>query len=502
MRHTRSRLIGVFTALVIGLFSWGVTAAGEEKPLWLVVGSADLVKPIEALAKQRRSEGLETMISAQGVEKALAAAPRRPDFLLLVGDDEPGKQAESWYLPARRMELYRWRRVQPKQFASDAAWGDLDGDLVPDVAVGRIPARSPKQVELVVRKILAFERQPPGAADLRLAVWAGSPQYGAAIDTLASGLLMVMIRANTPAWISPWVVSGNAGHPLCGWPPDQPALFTRQIRQGGICGVLMGHAGAESFFSMTHRGQRICYTASAAEAELAGGPPTPPLVFFSCESGNFARPTPCMTEAFLFFPGGPVATLGATTESHPLTNYYSGVGLLRGLRGPERRLGTIWLGAQRRAIKARNFLIERVLRDVEGKLEDKINVEKLRRDQILMYALLGDPATRLRIPQPLQATVERTPSGWHWKAQRPEGATGLDVGFRSAAQRSAPSPESLAAEEKTRRAWEAANAEFAFSAVPSPPRGGPWEGTFDRAGWLRLVATGGGAIHVAVLRLQ
>ena len=503
MMSSRSILLGPLAALVIvALLPPGVVAAAEQKPLWLAVGKVDLVKPLEKLAEKRRGEGFEAVIATDTIEKALAAAPRRPDFLLLVGDDQPGKEAEAWYLAAKQRELYRWRQAQRREFASDATWGDLDGDLLPEVAVGRIPARTPTQVEIVVKKILAFERQQPTEADLQLPVWGGSPEYGAAIDAIASELLLGMIRANAPGWMQPWIISGNPHHPLCGWPPDQPALFSRQIRSGGVCGVLMGHAGAESFFSMSHVGQPIWYTARGAEAELAEGPPSAPLVFFSCESGDFARPTPCMAEDFLFFPGGPVATIGATTESHPLTNYFSGLHLLRELDGSETRLGTVWLAAQRKAMKARNFLVERVLRDVEGKLEENINVDHLRRDQMLMYALLGDPATRLRIPQPLRASVQRTPAGWRWTAERPAGATRLHVGYRSAAPRSAAQQQRPAQPKQARAAFEAANAALAFTALPSPPEQGPWEGTIQKPGWIRLVAAGGEQFHAAVIEAE
>jgi hypothetical protein len=503
MRGIRVTRIGPWAGLLIALALPGRAIAAEgQKPLWLAVGNAELVKPLAALAEKRRGEGLQTVISTRPVDQALAASARRPDFLLLVGDDEPGEETQPWYLAAKRRKLYRWRRVQAEQFASDAAWGDLDGDLVPDVPVGRIPARTPAQVALAVSRILAYERQPPTPADLRLVVWAGSPQYGAGIDAMATGLLLLMIQTNAPAWTQPWIVSGNPLHPLCGWPPDQPALVTRQMRQGGLCTVLMGHAGPEGFFSMKHGQQGIWYTASDARAELAEGPPAPPLFLFSCQSGDFARPTPCMCESFFFFPGGPVATVGATTESHPLTNYFSGVGLLRALRGREKRIGPLWLEAQRGAMKARNLLVERVLRDVEGKLDDEINVEKLRRDQMLMYALLGDPATRLRIPDPLKARVQRTATGWRWEAERPPGATSLQVGYRSHELPFGQGAATPMQEKEARAAFQTANAGFAFTPLPPPPHDGPWEGTIDKPGWLRLVATGNGAIHVAGLKLQ
>jgi hypothetical protein len=503
MSRRRGRLSGpVVIALALLMLSSGSTRAAERKPLWLVVGSAELTEPLKALAEKRRSEGFETLVSDRPVAEVVAAASRRPDFLLLVGDDEPGQEKSPWFLPAKRKKLYRWRSVQPQDFPSDAAWGELDGDGVPAIPVGRIPARTRAQVELVVRKILAFESQPPTAADLQLTVWLGSPEYNAAINAMASGLGVTMIQTKGPQWLRPWFVSGNPSDPFCGWPPTQPAKFTRQMKQGGILSVLMGHASADAFYSMQFADKPISYTADDAAGELGKGPPLPPMVFFSCESGNFTRPRPCQAKSLLFLPGGPVATIGATTESHPLTNYFSGVCLLAALGGQEKRLGAIWLSAQRHASRTRDFLMELLLRDVEGTLEKEINVEKLRHDEMLMYALLGDPATRLRLPEPLEASVERAESGWRWRARRPPGATHLEVGFRKPqALAMSPDKKPTSAEEADKAA-DAANACFAFTAQPSPPNDGSWTGICDRPGWLRLVAIGPGALHVAVLKLE
>jgi len=493
-------LLEVVIALL--LLSSGLAPAAEKKLLWLAVSKPDLTEPLKPLAEKRRADGFEVLVSSKPVEASLSTSSRRPDFLLLVGDDEPGREESPWYLPAKRMKLYRWRNVQPQEFASDAAWGDLDGDGVPDIPVGRIPARSRAQVALVVRKILAFESQPPTAADLQLAIWLGSPEYNAAINAMASGLGVAMVQTKGPQWLRPWFVSGDPGDPLCGWPPDQPARFTRQVQQGGILSVLMGHASADAFYSMQFAGKPIFYTAGDAAGELGKGPPVPPMVFFSCESGNFARPKPCQAKSLLFLPGGPVATIGASTESHPLPNYFSGVCLLAALGGGEKRLGAIWLAAQRQASRKRDFLIEMLLRDVEGSLEKEINVEKLRRDQMLMYALLGDPATRLRLPEPLEASVERAETGWRWRARRPPGATHLEVGFRKPQALPVSQDQKPAGAEEANKASETANGCFAFTAQPSPPDDGSWEGICDRPGWLRLVAIGPSTLHVAVLKLE
>lgn len=500
-RSSRAFFLRQFVAgLALFLVSNGLDAA-QRRPLWLAVVRPELAEPLKALAEMRRSDGLEVLVSTKSVNEALKSAPQKPEFLLLVGDDEAGKENAPWYLPAKRLKLYRWRSVQQQEYASDAAWGDLDGHGVPSIPVGRIPARSRAQVEQVVRKILAYESQPPTIADLHLTVWLGSPEYNAAINAMASGLGVNLIQTKGPQWLHPWLVSGNPNDPFCGWPPNQSPRFTKQMKQGGILSVLMGHANADAFYSMRFADKPIFYTADDAARELGNGHPVPPMVFFSCESGNFTT-NPCQAKSLLFLAGGPVATIGATTESHPLTNYFSGACLLTALGGQEKRLGTIWLNAQKKASQTRDFLMEMMLRDVEGSLEKEINVEKLRRDQVLMYALLGDPATRLRLPERLDASVERAETGWRWRVKRPPGATHLEVGFRkpqvlpvSPAKR----PTSAAEADKTS---ETANACFAFAAQPSPPNDGPWEGICDHPGWLRLVAIGPTTLHVAVLKLK
>jgi len=491
----------VAAALTMLFWASGLHAA-EQKPLWLAVARPELAEPLKPLAEKRRSDGFEARVVTHTIEEALAQSTRRPDFLLLIGDDEPGKEGAPWYLPAKRKTLYRWRDVQPQEFASDAAWGDPDGKGVPAIPVGRIPARTREQVEVVVRKILAFEAQPPTPADLNAAMWLGSPGYNAAIDAIATSLGVTMVQANGPPWLSPWFLSGNPADPLCGWPTAQAANFTRQMRQGGLLNVLMGHASPDAFTSMKLAGKRFTYTAADAARWLGDGSPVAPMIFFSCWSGNFARPAPCQAEALLFLPGGPVAAIGATTESHPLTNYFTSVCLLNALAGKEKRLGALWLRVQREARVARDLVMEMMLRDVEGKLEKDINVEKLRRDQTLMYAVLGDPATLLRLPEPLEASVERTATGWRWRVKRPPGANRLEVGYRKPPVFTVPTAGPPANEKEANEALGAANAAYAFAVQPSPPDDAPWQGTWERPGWLRLVATGPGSLHVAVLKLN
>ena len=491
----------LMSAATLAVFVHSGIAQEPDRAVWLAVTTPALAPAVKPLADRRRRGGFEAIVSTRKPLTAIADLKRRPSFILLVGDDQSGKQTQPWYLPAPRRRLYRWRAVQRKQFAADALLGDTDGDLVPDVPVGRIPARTAAQVKLVVAAILAFEARQPGPDDLRLPVWAGSPGYNPAIDSMATGLLLSLTRTNAPAWAGLWIISANPRHPLCGWPPDHGTLFTKQMARGGAMAVMMGHASARSFHSMDFGGRGVWYTAADARGILVGGRPAAPLVIFSCDCGNFAAEDGCLAESLLLMSGGPPAVIAATTESHPLTNALSSLCLLQALGGTDRRLGDLWLGAQRRAMKLRNFLLERVLRDVEGKLEENINVEKLRRDQILMYALLGDPAMRLHLPERLHGKIRYARGTWHWQVRRPKDAVKLHVGLR-AADRRFPAAAHPLEKADARKRFGQANDVFAFKPLQELQATTPWRGTIDTEGTLRLVATGAGKIYAATISLK
>jgi hypothetical protein len=499
------RLLSAVTLAAALLWAWECPLAraadGNAKPIWLAVAPADLAGAIRPLADLRASEGFQTVISPGPIEKAIAASPRPPAFILLVGDDPAGTEGESWRLPAKRLKLYRWRQAQGEEYASDAAWGDLDGDGIPDVPVGRLPVRTAEQAAAAVAKIVAYERRSASVADLSLVGWAGSPNYDPGLDSMAVGMLLAAVRQNRPAWLEPWLVAADPRHALCGWPLDQPAEFVRRLKQGAMMGVLIGHASPLHFSSMFHANREVRFSMAEAN-DLRQGPPVAPLVTLSCYSGDFVGTPGCLAASLFALTGGPVATIAATTESHPLTNYYTGVCLLRALGGRQNRLGALWLEAQRSAAKERNPFIERLLKDVEGSLEPEINVARLHGGQLFMYALLGDPATRLALPEKLEITVTPEAGGWRWKAQRPAGAEKVAVAL-APAEAAFPAVAPEAAREERQKLFEAANRSLAFEPVPSAAAGADaWQGKIDRAGWLRVVATGGGKTWAGAAELK
>ncbi len=473
-------------AIGIGGLTGAPGAAGEEPPLWLLTGTEALVPVAEPLAHHRRTGGYQVVVSPGDVAAAIGACPRRPDFLLIVGDDPaPGEGGDArWRAPSGQGEMYRWRSVQKEAFATDSLLADTDADGVPEFPVGRIPARTAAEVEVAVRKTIAYESRKLSPADLGLPIWGGTPAYGKLLDEGATTMLLSTVRKRAPAWAEPWVMFGNPRSPLSAHPPAQPSIFNDRLREGALLATMMGHGDTDHFHSQEGVGYHRHHT-----ADLNRGAPAPPLVIFACDCGRFNDTEQSLAEALLFAPAGPVNVVAATTESHPLTNYYSSLALLAGLGSGADRFGDLWHRAQLDAYGMRHRLAETLLKNAEGALEAKIDIPKLKRDQLLMYALLGDPATRIPNPRPLSVELSREGDSWTWSAARPAADAELHVAIRRPSTPPHSKPEDIG-RDRAMRLFEERNAAWKFE-----PVGAAWEGTVRGPGVLRLVAVAGDQIY-------
>lgn len=470
------------------------------KPIWLAVTTEYLKPAVEPLASFRRAEGFETVISTRLVPDAIKSINRKPAFILIVGDDQDGKDKEPWYVAAKRLEFHRWDSSQRETFASDAAWGDIDGDLMPDVPVGRIPARTIEEARLVVAKILAYEKRPPDLSTLRMPVWAGAAEFGPIIDRITTGILLNSFQLFGPKWIQPWAISSDPNHPWCGWPDDQAADFTKQLKAGGVFSALIGHGSQEYFYSMRVGDKTITYKASDAQELLGEGEPAPPLAMICCLCGDFTTADNCLAESMLMLKGGPAATIAASAESHPVTNFYVGRKMLAKLRGPNKRLGDFWLEAQRAALQTYNPLIESLTMRVQNAQGQSADMEGIRSDHILIYNIFGDPATNLKLPGELKATVTANGDKWEWKVKKPDGATSVLAGIRPEDIKCPPgNPD--ATKEDARRLREKANAQFEFASLPAVEDEDGWHGTVNSPGLLRIVAVTPEKLYVATVTL-
>ncbi|MCX6844626.1 MAG: C25 family cysteine peptidase [candidate division WOR-3 bacterium] len=152
--------------LLLALLVLFLPARAENGARYLVICPDAMRAAIDPLARWRQATGISTKVvplSLIGndttairsyISVAYASWPVKPDYVLLVGDGAT--------LPAR---LYKWHGYV--YCSSDNIYADMGGDYEAELAVGRFPASTPAELEVMVAKTLKYEKDP----DLTDSLW-------------------------------------------------------------------------------------------------------------------------------------------------------------------------------------------------------------------------------------------------------------------------------------------------------------------------------------------
>ena len=317
---------------------------------YLAIGSPELLAPLAPLLAHREAGGLSTLaIHLDAVYDQFGAGIRTPEairtflifaaelwdtppkYVLLVGDwtyDPYGYTSE---VPEFGLPSFFVFTEYGGETVSDVEFTRLDGDALPDLALGRIPARTPEQVETIVAKTLAYETAPGGEWTRRvLAVADGSESR----------------------------FSGDAAAFLDGFGEDYEPVLLEQFGDGReVAGRIEEELGRGalifSYFghgSLTQLGKDGLFTSADAVA-LENGDLTPIVVNITCLAGLFTHPSvESLAEVMLWnVSGGAVAGLSATSLTLPQFQKYLSEALVdEWINNPAGRLGDALLGAQRR----------------------------------------------------------------------------------------------------------------------------------------------------------
>jgi parallel beta-helix repeat protein len=153
----------------------------------LIITRSELMSSLEPLKALREGQRLSVAMvdvediydefnfgnrSPQAVKDFLAYAnttwKKKPRFLLLGGD---GSYDPRNYLGAGDTDLVPARLIdtQLMETVSDDWYADFNDDGLPDLAVGRLPARTAEEARLIVGKIIAYELASPSEEVLLVA---------------------------------------------------------------------------------------------------------------------------------------------------------------------------------------------------------------------------------------------------------------------------------------------------------------------------------------------
>ena len=326
---------------------------------YLVIGPKDLLEPLEPLLLQRKKQGLNTLaISIQSIyDQFNSGLPEpiavrnflrfskenwisSPRYVLLVGDTSYDPLGYISPIDANQFPSFFINTTYGGETVSDIGFAELDGVLWPDleagfsmahpeIAVGRIPAKTVDQVRTIVKKIIDYENDENDIeAPSRITAIADgqSPSF----REEAQRFLDYFPTNYTSELFSP-----DAG-------TEKPNIDV--IKIWGKNNTYIAYFGHGSLLQWGK--DRIFSTEDITELKITQNLPI--VLNFTCLTGLFSHPrVESLSEALLWKPDvGAVAVLAPTSLTLPSDQSYLSKALADGINDSDgKRLGDVILEA-------------------------------------------------------------------------------------------------------------------------------------------------------------
>jgi hypothetical protein len=305
--------------LVTELDSWAEKASALSSPDnwadYLVITPEELAGAAQELADYRQTQGLETMVVFTedimdefnyGIESpkairdfigyAYANWNTQPRYVVLAGDGSFDYKNSLGY--SENLVPVMLTTTPLGLFPSDNLYADVNGDHVPEVALGRLPVLTPQEIRDMLAKIQAFEISSRN----RVIFLADNPDTGGDFPTDSDDIAILVppsyhkekIYLNDPGQIS-----------------TVRDKLLQEINKGALLLNYIGHA---AYSLLAYDG--ILYTEDLDSWTNYGGLPV--LTAMTCVVGMYAYPgLDTLTEAMVLkADGGAVASWAPTGLSY------------------------------------------------------------------------------------------------------------------------------------------------------------------------------------------
>ena len=403
--------------ITVALLISTVAAAADT----LVVCPLPLQHVLGPWIRYRQSQGHEfQIISPSGDADAITlqihqqARQHSIRSLLLVGDTPPvgaaadgpaGLGIATHLVKSEVSVLYG----SEAEIATDNPYADLDGDGIPDIAVGRLPVNDARQLSALLQRVISYEKsRRPRSWQGKVHFIAGVGGFGLLADKAIEAATRQLLGGRIPATYHFTMTFGSWRSPFC---PD-PRQFHRhtlaRLNEGSLFWVYLGHGSERRLDRVVVPGKtyHILDSDDLLHVDCRNGPPI--AVFLSCYTASFDGTRQCLAEQLLQLPQGPIAVYGGSRVTMPYAMAVMGESLMRQVFDERRAtLGELILQAkrdmvqqqpasrtpQRRLIDVMAAVISPRTHDLQDELEEHLS----------LFNLLGDPL--LRIPYPEELVV-------------------------------------------------------------------------------------------------
>lgn len=320
---------------------------------YLIIGPSPLLAEAEPLLQHREQQGLTGLsVPAQAVYDQFGYGFKTPEairefltyasshwtltprYVLLLGDatyDPKGYQtsSEGNLLPTFLIETYHGG-----QTGSDIPMAELDSsgsDPWPDLAIGRFPARTPKQVRTMVDKTIQFESRSPQSDGQKVVLAIADGQEAYFREDAGTFLNQFESPYQTE------LIAPEAGQ------QDVAREIQTRLERGVYLTAYFGHG------SLRMWGKDALFTTENTAA-LQNDQTLPVILNFTCLTGLFTHPQEIsLAESYLWNPdGGAAAVLAPSSLTLPDNQQFLSNAIAQAHRDPPGdRLGDMVLEAWR-----------------------------------------------------------------------------------------------------------------------------------------------------------
>jgi len=387
----------------------------------LVVCPAEFREALRPWLAYRQSQGRRIgLLANTGSFARLQEAIRREaksgelKCVVLVGDADPAMKDDA-QVHARCVPTgYGPSKVTVRfggeeSIASDQLYGDLDGDGKVELAVGRLPVDSPKQLSSLVERIIAYEKNHDfGLWRRRINLVAGAGDFGPLLDPLIENTAREFLTSGVPAEYQTTMTYGNWRSPFCPDPRAFGPTALARLNQGCLFWVYMGHGQVCELEPLPVPGAKYAVLGPEELPRLRGAACPPIALLYCCYAGAFDARIDCLGETMLHQPGGPVAVLAGSRMTMPYGMAALASEMLDACFEDQcETLGSMALKAQNKLHgggegSPRRQWLDR-LAGFASPSRDALPQE--RADHAQLFNLLGDPLLTVRRPQRVVLTV-------------------------------------------------------------------------------------------------
>ena len=287
---------------------------------YLIIAPEELLSAVKTLADYRKSQGMTTMVvklddimnefnfglsSPEAIKTFLTYAYKNwvkaPRYVVLAGegtwDYRDNLGAGGSLIPPAMVST-------PYGLAtSDNHLADVNGDHVPEMAIGRLPVLTPEEVQRMVSKIKSFEN----TASRRAVIFADRPDDGGNF-TLDSEAISALFP---PAYTLEKVYLADLSFDVA------KTMLSAYLNGGSLFFNYIGHGSFDSLSKTSIFANTNWYPDALLVDSLSNGSGLPIMAAMTCAVGEFAVPAyPSLSQSMVLkADGGAAAVWSPTTLS-------------------------------------------------------------------------------------------------------------------------------------------------------------------------------------------